>query len=369
MKIITKEDINNHVPFIMKWSREPYDSTTGVYNPGWKQQMESDRFLELIENRPSIMNDARFIPMDSIEYDVSYMTMDVELQSMKALCDPNKGAQLTNEYLETITESVPAYSRSKLVAEPFTAYTFTAKNFLKENIEKESFLTHIENVLAERAGYSAELIGIYGKRKTTGATQSGYDHIDGLLAQLQAVKTAYDAAVTAGTVKPQDPKGFYTDIDKSKPLVKQMKLMIAQFQKQKGKRADAIFYVSSTMEADLILEADERPTEKGDNLYFQGGQLYLWGIPIKVGDFLDTPANGWTDTPTSEQDTLTVEDNVILCNPDSLVFGFLNEFESENTYEHTRKSYLSSIDIYYDVLLLLNKDALAARVVTPKGSG
>lgn len=364
--LVTKEDIEAGKPFVLKWSAKPTDAN-GAYNPGWKQQMESDRFLEIIENRPSIMNDARFIPMDSIEYDVSFMTLDVDLQSMKQLAGATTpGAQIND--INGLTESVPAFSRTKLVAEPFTAYTYTAKTFLKENIEKEAFLTHIETVLAERAGYSAELIGMYGVAKGNSATASGFDHINGIFQQLKDVKTAYDTAVSGGTAKPQDPQGFYTDIDDSKSLVKQMKLMIKQFTKQKGKRSQAKFYVSSSMEADLILEADQRPTEKGDNLYFQDGELMLWGVPIVAADFLDDVRNGWTATPVAEQETLTVKDLVLIANPESLVFGFLNELESENSYEHQKKAYLSSVDIYYDVLLLLNKDALAARVITPSSS-
>ena len=364
--LITRDDIEAGKPFIMKWSRKPTDSN-GAYNPGWKQQLEADRFLELIENRPSIMNDSRFMPMDAIEYDVSYMTVDVELQSMKQLAGATTpGAQIDD--INGLAETVPAFSRTKLVAEPFTAYTYTAKTFLKENIEKEAFLTHIETVLAERAGYSAELIGMFGKKAGASATASGFDHIDGLFQQLQDIKDLYDAAVSGGTAKKQDPQGFYTDIDTTKPLVKQMKKMIGQFTTQKGKRAAAKFYVSSTMEADLILEADERPTDKGDNLYFQDGELMLWGVPIVAADFLDDIRNGWADTPAAEAETLTVDDLVLLANPDSICFGFLAELESENSYEHQKKAYLSSVDIYYDVLLLLNKDALAARVVTPISS-
>lgn len=359
--LITKEDIMAGKPFMLKWTGKPTDDNTGAYNPGWKQQMESDRFLELIENRPSIMNDSRFIPMESIEYDISFMLADVDLQSMRQLASgTTPGGQIDD--INKLQETVPAFSRTKLVAEPFTAYTYTAKTFLKENIEKESFLTHIETVLAERSGYSAELIGMYGIKKGATATASGYDHIDGLFQQLKNVRAAYDAA---STHKKQDPMGWYKDIDTTQILVKQMKKMIGQFTTQKGKRSMAKFYVSSTMEADLILEADERPTEKGDNLYFQDGELFLWGVPIVASDFLDDVRNGWTDTPVEEQETLKVEDLVLIANPESLLFGFLNQLESENTYEHQKKAYLSSVDIYYDMLLLLNKDALAARVVTP----
>ena len=82
-KLITKENIENGDRFIIKWSKVPSDS--GVYNPGWKQQTEADQFLELIENRPSIMNDARFIQMEALQHDVSYLKVDVGLVGLCTL--------------------------------------------------------------------------------------------------------------------------------------------------------------------------------------------------------------------------------------------------------------------------------------------
>ena len=103
--VITQQDIQNHVPFILKWSKNPGDD--GAYNPGWKQQMESDRFLELIENRPSIMNDAVFHKMEALEEDISYMQVEVDLHSMDALSGDNKGAQIDD--ITTLPETVPAF--------------------------------------------------------------------------------------------------------------------------------------------------------------------------------------------------------------------------------------------------------------------
>ena len=161
VKVVTRETIEKNLPFILKWSKNPRDNG-GAINPGWKQQTEIDRFLELVENTPSILNDARFIQMESIEHDISYLRVKARLQSMKKLSGDNKGAPLQKEYTTDLEETVPEFSRSKLEAEPFSIFTYTSKLFLKTNIEKESFLPHMEAILAERAGYSAENIGMYG---------------------------------------------------------------------------------------------------------------------------------------------------------------------------------------------------------------
>lgn len=341
--IITKEDIVNGKPFVLKWDSNP--GSQGAWNPGWKQQTEAENFLELVENRPSIMNDARFITMDSIEYDISYMRLDVDLQSMKQLSGANAGSQLTDDYTD-LDETVPQFTRNSLVAEPFSAFTYTAKNFLIANIEKASFLPHIEQMLAERVGYSAEQISIYGIKKSTGATKSGFDHINGLIQQCADIKTYYTAH---SSDNPQLPMGEFTDIDLSKPLVAQLKKMLSQFALQRGNRNGAKFYVSSIMEGRLMEEADARETEEGDRIYFRGDQLFIWGVPVQVADVLDVPKNSFNEY-------------VILANPDSIVYGFLEDITSENSYEHEKKAYLSSVDVWFDVLILYDKDVLVAEV-------
>ena len=339
--IIKKADIQNNVPFVLKWSKVP--GTAGAYNPGWKQQTEADKFLELIENTPTLMNDARFITMDSIQYDISYLKMDVELESMEVLSGNNTGSQSDQS---NITDTEPQFSRSSLEAHGYTAKTWTQKTWLLANIEKESFLPHIEQILAERAGCSAELLSVYGIRKASSRTKAGYDHIDGILKQCAEINTDYQTAVLTN---PQAPMGTYTDIDLSKALIPQLKKMIAQYSKQQGNRANAKFYVSSTMEGRLMEEADARETDEGDRIYFKGDQLYIWGVPITVANFLDTPKNSYNE-------------HIILANPDSIVYGFLEDITSENEYSVDKKAYLSTVDVFFDVLILYAKDVLCAEV-------
>jgi len=348
--IITQDDIINGKPFVLKWDSNP--GSAGAWNPGWKQQTEADSFLELVENRPSIMNDARFITMESIEHDISYMRMDVDLQSMKQLSGANAGSQLTDDYT-SLDETVPQFSRTKLVAEPFSAFSYTAKNFLIANIEKATFLPHMEQMLAERVGYSAEQISIYGIKKAVSPTKSGFDHVNGLLQQCADIKDYYDSHVASN---PQTPMGMFTDIDTTSKIVSQLKKMLSQYALQKGNRTNAKFYVSSIMEGRLMEEADTRQTEEGDKIYFNGEQLFIWGVPVVVADVLDNPKNSYNE-------------HIILANPDSIVYGFLEDITSENSYEHEKKAYLSSVDVWFDVLILYDKDVLCAEVPTPNGSG
>ena len=352
MKVITRETIENNDKFIVKWGIKPTDAN-GKYVPGILQQQDADRFLEIVENAPTIINDARFFKMRAIEEDISYLRVNARFKSMRQLSGDDAGKQIDD--IEDVTETVPEFSRSALKAEPMTMYTYTPKTFIKENIEGEGFLNHIENILGEQSAYAAEIAGMYGKVKTVSPSDDAIDHIDGFFKQLYDIKDAYDALDNPSA---RSPIGVFTDIDaySGASIVKQLKAMITQFSKQKGKKSKAKIYVSSLFEGLLTEEADQRPTEKGDNLYFEGGQLMLWGVPIVQSDILDNPENGY-------------DEHVMIANPDSLVFGFLGEFESENEYQLKKKAYLSTLDAYFDVLLLLNKDALIAKVVyTPSGN-
>ena len=354
MNVITKENIQNNESFILKWANDVV-KRDGVTNPSWKNPSEADTFLVNIENQTSIINECRMLVMDSMQYDISYLRVRARLQYMGKRTGGNAGKQLTSDYTTDITEAVPEFSKNSLVAVPFSCFTYTPKTFLLQNIEKANFLPLMEQLLAERAGYSAEQIGMYGVKKASPTSQDGLEYLDGIFKQAQDIKDAYDTAVSGGTASPQDPQGYYTDINTNKPLIPQFKKMLTQFSIQKGNRSMAKFYVSNLIYGLLVEEADARETSEGDRLFFDGGALRIWNTTIQVADFLDDPQGDYGE-------------QVLLANPDSIVFGFLDEITSENSYEHDMKSYLSSVDVFFDTLILWNKDILCAKVVsTPIG--
>ena len=354
MQVITKENIQNNETFILKWAND-VEKQDGVTNPSWKNPSEADSFLVHIDNQTSIINECRMIVMDSMQYDISYLRVQARLQYMGKRSGANKGKQLTSDYTTDITEAVPEFSKNSLVAVPFSCFTWTPKTFLLQNIEKANFLPMMESLLAERAGYSAESIGMYGIKKTVPTSQDGMEYLDGIFQQATAVNTAYETAKAQDPSSVvQSPMGYYDDIDPTKPLIPQFKKMLTQFSIQKGNRSTAKFYVSNLIYGLLVEEADARETSEGDRLFFDGGVLRIWNTQITVADFLDAPENDWGE-------------QVLLADPDSIVFGFLDQITSENSYEHTQKSYLSSVDVFFDVLILWNKDVLVAKVQTPSG--
>ena len=355
MRVVDKDTIKSNEKFILKWAND-VEKQNGDYNPSWKNAGQADSFFVHVDNQTSIINQARFIIMDAKDYDISYLRVKARLQYMGKRSGANKGKQLTSDYTTDITEAVPEFSKSTLSAVPFSCFTWTPKTFLLLNIEKANFLPMMENLLAERAGYSAEQIGMYGIKDDTQDSQDGMHYLNGIFKQVQDVHTAYETAKQADpdSVK-QSPMGYFDDIDLANPVIPQMKKMLTQFSIQKGNRSRAKFFVSNLIYGLLVEEADTRETARGDILFFDGGELRIWNTVIEVADFLDVPENGYGE-------------QIVLCDPDSIVFGFLDEITSENSYEHPMKSYLSSVDIFFDVLVLWNKDILVSEVVTtPSG--
>ena len=352
MNMITKQDINEGKPFILKWNNDVVN--TGNYNPAWKNPGQADNFFVELDNNTTILNESRMIIMDSMQYDISYLRVKARLQYMgkRSGASGVKDKQLTDDYTTDISETVPAFYKNSLNAVPFSCFTWTPKTFLLQNIEKASFLPKMEQLLSERAGSSAEAIGMYGIKSNSPSSQDGMEYLDGIFQQAKNVASAYP---TAHATDPQAPMGYFDDINTNKPLIPQLKKMLTQFSIQKGNRTNAKFYVSNLIYGLLVEEADARETVEGDRLFFDGMALRIWNTPIVVADFLDVPENNFGE-------------QILLADPDSIVFGFLDQITSENSYEHSHKAYLSSVDVYFDTLILWNKDVLVAEVVdTPIG--
>ena len=126
--------------------------------------------------------------------------------------------------------------------------------------------------------------------------------------------------------------------------------MITAFIDQNGNISKAVLYVSTMMRGAILKEASKRETSLGDTVYVDGNDITIFGVPLKTASFLSRPPEG-------------VSEKILLCDPKSVVFGFVSEIESESTYEHTKKAYLSSVDLEMDIGIIYPTDVLYADVV------
>ena len=340
--MLSSNDIDANKPVIVKWAK-PLTSS-GVVTEG-VMAGQATEFLTRLEEQAELLSQFRFIETDGETQDIQSLRVRAHLQNMNKISGANAGAQI--ESLSEINETVPEILKDTLVAVPFTAYTYIPKTFLRTNIEKEGFISKYESLLVPSCAFSAEQISIFGK--ATNADAMGYHALSGILDQLDSVKTYYDAH---SAQNPKLPMGEYTTIDATDEngIIPQIDAMLEQYTFQKGKRKMANIYVSSKLEAKIIAEMSKRETELGDRLLWSdSGNCMVRGREVIQLDALDNPVNNYGDV-------------IIIMNPDSIGYMPVFDIESESAYVIERKSYLTSVDIMFDVGIIFAEDVLYADV-------
>ena len=335
-------DIEASGRMIVKWGGENYtgEDSNGKMSPGWLLETQSEGLITRMDEKTSLMADATFIKMKSRKHSLDYLYIDPVMQSMTT-----DGGMFKGSMTEDLIESIPKFARRTLNARPYVAYSFTSRQFIKENVEKEGFLPKFEGMLAEACGIKAESIGIYS-RKDSGS-DAGYGDYDGLFAQLEKV-----AALTDEDNIAQNGRGYYGVIDTADAdvsIAEQIMNMITTYAAQKGRIAKAKLYMSTILKGMLLIEASRRETDLGDKIIINGTDISIFGVPVVEADFIDNPANGF-------------KERIVFCDPKTVVFGVLWMMESESTYEHNMKGYLSSVDIEFDSGMIFPKDILYADV-------
>lgn len=368
MVLVDKEYIDSQKPIIMKWADSPFNESTVepesryAFNPGWQQPTQVDNFYKRLEEKTSIIKDATFIKMESLQHNLEYLRNELWFDDVRYLAtdgndtsgQPLKGRQIQDIY--KFEESRPSFHRNSLNAKNFVAYTLIPETFLRENIEKESFLPYIESDLGMRAGIEAERLGMFGIANSARPHgRSGYDSIDGIFQQLQNI----NQTAQTGT---DEPQGFGSPIKaRSGSIISQMQDKLQEFIDQNGRDEYAKFYVSRKLYNQILKEASKRETNAGDGIYFNGSEVKIFGTEISRVDFLNPlmdvrRRNGWGHL-------------ALLADPASLAWGFFNEVESKSTYEHDKLSYLTSIQCAFDTAIIWEEDVLAFEVADVENAG
>ena len=322
--------------FVVKWGGASITGTdeNNKMSPGWMLETQEDSLLVRLDEQTSIMKDSTFIKMDARQHAIDYLFVRPTLQPMS-----NNGG-LFNAELSTLTETIPKFARRELDAKPYVAYTYTPKQFIWENVEKEAFLGQYESLLAEACGVSAEAVAMY-------ADKDNGDTIDGLFKQLKMISQETDEEVIR-----ENGKGFYGVVDRTPEtgtLVGQIMDFITAFIDQNGNIDNAVIYTSVMTRGTILKETAQRQTDLGDTVYINGNDVTIFGVPVKTASFLSRPMNGQGE-------------KILICDPKSIVFGFVSQIESESTYEHSRKAYLSSIDLEMDIGMIYPVDVLYADI-------
>lgn len=323
---------------IVKFADNPYGSN-GQLAPGWAKPSYDDFMVSMTENS-SILDNSAIIQMNSKQHALTELLQPVEMWNQRN--SSGVTGTLFNELASA--ELSPEIKEKILDAGAFVAWAKITENFILENVEGKDFLTHYSQILGEKAGPAFERIGIYGdKASTTTGIADGYKSIDGILKQLDNIKTAYAGA--AGK-----PKGMGTSIDQTN-ILESLQQLVLEYVEQDGNMNDAVLYVPNTVLARLRIAISKRETSQGDTFIVDPAtkEVTILGVKVVYNSNLDSPRNGFNQS-------------VILTQKNNIIFGLLRNIESKMEYQLNLLGYLTAILCNGDVKVGFDKDTLGAEV-------
>lgn len=352
-----KSNLANHKPFTTKFADIPFDGNDKL-NPGWAEPTYDKFFTRMVEE-PVLLNQSTVFPMTSLMHDLDMLDVDVELESQR---DASTGASTGL----TDVETTPDFNRKQLLASPLQAKAIINDNYLKENIEKEGFMTTYMNLLADNLGPAFEKFGLYAvKGSTTVAGEgSGYSMADGILAQLKAINA--DSSNNAG----------YANLVYSNGVTQGLIDAAQQYIDQDGDIVGANFVLPPEMYGRFVSEiAVNRETQFGDAVFTDGNITKVLGIPVVQDNILRKTRNGFDNDKFTKAGSLSASGSKVenlkygfLGKASNIVFGLLKDFEVKNQWDidilGTKVAMLVSGDVkvHYDqdtiaIPFTLNKSA------------
>ncbi|MED1221555.1 phage major capsid protein, partial [Bacillus paralicheniformis] len=214
----------------------------GMMNP-----TQANTFIQMVQDTPTILNDARVIQMDHDAQKFEKIGF-----GQRILRAGEEGKALTTE-----DKAVPSTSTISLNAKEVIAEVNLTYDTLENNIEKDGLQNTIMQMLAERAAVDIEELIINGDSKSD---DSFLAQIDGIRKQAQS--HIVDAA--GGELSRQIFKRGYKAVPPKYLRVPQ------EFR----------FYTSPGIEVEWKDKVADRQTNLGDAAV-QGGLSSAFGVPIK----------------------------------------------------------------------------------------
>lgn len=263
-----------------------------------------DSFVEEMEAPTSILNEARYITMNSYQTDFDRIAFDGDL----------KPGRSNGEIVSSETNSIdPEFSTATLTANEYIAETSMTYDSLEDNIERGNLEGRIVSMFGNLAGRSFERIAVFSDPTKTS-----------LPAQYK---------VEAGFIAKAGHKLYGTGTDKDFDGTKVIDTLEATLSALPKKylidRSSMRFYVPYAIENAYRNELSNRESGLGDQAITGSTQLTYKGIPVVHAPVLDMAysVNGLNPA-------------VILTNPDNLVWGVYRQVQIEPDKDVRNRKYV-----------------------------
>lgn len=277
--------------------------TVGDLNEGILQPAKFDRFIRAMQHRTVIINDARFIRMESQQHDIDRVGFVGRILKSGTGTDGNhRTITDTNEHAK------PQFLTNKLQAKELQAITGIRDKALRRNIERGNFENTLVDLFGEAAGRDMEEWFILGDTDISWENDDVLSLIDGW------AKRAANKVYGDGGSKDFNPAGDTYPEDMFEAMLSAIPKQFLQ------NRAEWRFYVDWDAENKYRNLLKKRETALGDTAQTTAGQLVYKGIPVIYVPMLERSAAVGSNGAGSV---------AMLQHPDNMVWGVFHEVTIE----------------------------------------
>ncbi|PCK20271.1 phage major capsid protein [Bacillus pumilus] len=264
--------------------------TGGLMNP-----TQSSTFIRMVQNAPTLLQDARVIPMDSDAQKIEKIGF-----GQRILRPGQEGVGLTNEQKSAPTTSTVELNAKEVIAEVNITY-----DTLENNIEGDNLQNTIMQMLAERAAVDIEELILNGDTKSS----------DAYLAQLDGIRKQATSHIVDVAGEPLTRQVFKEGYKAVPPKY----LRVPQ---------EFRFYTSPGQEVEWKDKVADRQTGLGDAAV-QGGLSSAFGVPVK----------GIANMQPYDEDGTDVSD-ILLTHPKNIILGFSRNIRIEVDKDIRRRKFI-----------------------------
>jgi len=272
--------------------------TVGDLDEGILTPDKFDQFVRVIQRRTRILDEARFIPMDSQQVEIDRVGFVGRV--LRAGLESDKTSHKT---LEEGDHVKPEFWNNKLIAQELQAITGIKDQALRRNIERGNFEDTLLDLFGEAAGRDLEEFNVRADTDTAYGTDAVLSLTDGW-AKL-AENHIYGQN---GDFDPSDSDAYPENMFEA--------LLSAIPKKYLQNRSEWRFYVDWDVENAYRNLLRERQTSLGDAATLQHQDLTYKGIPVRY-------------VPMLERDNASQGDIAMLQHPDNMVWGLFHEVTIE----------------------------------------
>lgn len=277
-------------------------------NGGYLNPEQSDRFLRMVLDQPTILREVRTVPMNKPQRKVEKIGFDSRIL---------RPAPASGSYLDAADRAAPTTDLITLSTKEFIAEVHVPYDVLEDNIERENLEDTIMELMAERVALDLEELLVLGD---TGSADPYLATLDGIIAS--ASSHVKDITANALTM--------------SKAVLKAgLKEMPAKYLRDRSKFR---FWVSHNNETEYRDTIADRETGLGDNTLEGFRPVYAYGIPV---------------VPSA----MVPETKVILTHPQNILWGVQRQIAVETDKDIRARTYIIVLTLRVD-MKLETEDAL-----------